>query len=772
MSDYDSQAEEFMEEVLDEEELFDDEESDETIKRPDNYDNISGITADEYKLALSKENITAKERKEAIERPIQRIYSSIAGMDFTLGNDATPRIQMFCSHSSQRLVFDGMTPKNIINGTEQEFGKYNFRIDVKQNCIIRKVFKLYNPKLSSDNINYNPKTYVVVQLTDRNLIGHFDVIVLEDYFSMHQHFGFRYKDGKDLWKISEGSSLLAGDVLKQTPSTTDNGDYMGGKELKTIMMTHRSVAEDGIGICSDILPHFASNSYEERTVSFGKKRIALNLYGDDDNYKIFPEIGEYVRSDDILMATRENDEEVAISMQNKYSTQIIDHIFDESIYVVGGGRVISLDVVCNNEAEGRISVMENQIKKYYDQSIEFYKNIIILDKKLRHEFHSSYRPSPALNNLVVQALLATNINNTTKISRLYRKVPMDDYTVKFIVEKKITPNYGFKFTDTRGRKGVCCAILPPEQMPRDKNGVRADIIVDPIACINRMTMGAPIEAGINVITDIVVRNIREALGININSASLRNDIKIMANNHDERFEKAWKMALDYYQDIAPQSMYPKAKKASQKDKATVITYAAKHTLGLYLPPENAVNFAECLYKLHQKYNTSYESVTYKDARGNLIQSKDPMPISDIYMLLLEKIGDDRSACSSVRFQVFGVPATISKHDRYTTPFRWQINKNGESEARPLNSITRPSVHPELHDRNNNPKTAELCYKAMLRAENPSKIEKLIDRSKHPFGFTMPLQILNHFMLCSGYEFYYKNDNPGLYTYAQMVEENK
>ena len=76
------------------------------------------------------------------------------------------------------------------------------------------------------------------------------------------------------------------------------------------------------------------------------------------------------------------------------------------------------------------------------------------------------------------------------------------------------------------------------------------------------------------------------------------------------------------------------------------------------------------------------------------------------------------------------------------------------------------------DRNNNPKTSEICYINLLRADNPSKIEKLVDRSKHPFGFTMPIQILNHFTLCSGYQFIYKNDNPGLYKYSQMVEENR
>lgn len=737
------------------------------------YGDIRGISNEMYTAAIANENLTQEQRHAALTRPVQRIYSSIAGADFTVAHDATPRMQMFCSHTTQRLVFDKMTPKNIINGVEQELGKANFRIDVKEDCNIYAVVHQYTPNMSSESINDKQRTHIIVQLTDRGVPGHFDVITLENYFSMHQHFGFAYKDGKDLHKVKAGAMLFKGDVLKETPSTTDNGDYMFGREMKTVMMTHRSVAEDGIGIRAGAMKDFGFDVFEERRVSWGKKTFPLHMYKrPDGSYGIMPEIGERLRDDDILMATREHDEEVAIAMQNQRSVTEVDHVFDEATYVVGGGEVISIDVTCNNEAENRINDVEQQVRKYYVQTTEMYKKLIQIDKKLRHDYGPAYQPSPALSNLICEAYIGTNFNGTSKVSKLYRRAVMDDFTVRFIVKKRMVPTYGFKFTDTRGRKGVCCAIIPDDQMPMDKNGVVADIIVDPVACINRMIMGGPIEAGLNVITDIVTRSIRDALGINLDAPSLRRDIKIMAEGHDPRIENAWGKALDYYKEVAPVSMYPKALTAQQKDKATVLTYAAKRPLGLYLPPETTPNLARTLHRLHEIYKPDYQSVTYKDEFGNLIRSKDAMAISDVYMMLLEKIGDDRSASSSVRFQVFGVPASASKHDRFTSPVRLQNGKiHGESEARPFNGITRPSIQPEILDRNNNPKTAEICYQNHLRAENPSQIEKLIDRSKYPFGFSMPIQTLDHFTFCSGYRFVYRNDNPGLYKYSQMVREN-
>jgi hypothetical protein len=760
-------------------ERFDEEPEEETDK-PEVDTNVAadddeegfGLSESAYNQLIESENLTPEQRYATLTRKVQRIYSSVAGVDFTLAHDASPRLQMLSSHISQHLIFEGMTPKNIITGVEQELGKADFRLDIPEDCIVYDVIPLYTRNITKDSINYNPRTYVFLQYTNRDSPGHFDLIVLEDFFSMHQHFGFQYKDGKDLGKVSKGARLFKGDVLKESPSTTDNGDSMFGREMKTIMMTHRAVAEDGIGICEDVMEHFAFTVLEEGRVGFGKKTTVLNTYGNDQVYKFMPDIGEEIRDDHIFMATREIDEEVAIAMQNVKSTQNVDHIFDECFFVPGGGRVVSLDVICNNESENRIQDVEGQLKKYLDQTTAFYKKVLALEKKLKHDFGHGFRPSPALNALFFEALIGTNVNGTTKIAKQYRKAPMDDYTVKFVIARRMVPTYGFKFTDTRGRKGVCCAILPRDQMPVDKYGNSADIIVDPVSCVNRMIMGGPIESGINVITDIVTRAMRDALGINLNSSKLKHEIKVMADGHDPRFEKAWEHAVDYYKDIASESMYPKALTATQHDKAQVIQYAAKRPLGLYLPPEMNENLARSLNNLHIKHNTRYESVTFRGVNGDWITTKDPMSISDTYMILLDKIGDDKSASNSVRFQVFGVPATASKHDRYTSPTRIQNGKlHGESEARPFNSITRPSVQPEILDRNNNPKTAEICYRTQLRADNPSKIEKLIDRSIHPFGFTMPLQTLNHVTMCSGYKFVYKNDNPGLYTYSQMVFEN-
>ena len=111
-------------------------------------DNVRGIDQDTYIHNISSENLTPEERALTLSRPCQRIYSSVAGLDFTFPYDAAPRLQMFCSHNTQRLVFDGMTPKNIINGVEQEFGKFNFKIEVQENCIIHEVIKvLLQPRI-------------------------------------------------------------------------------------------------------------------------------------------------------------------------------------------------------------------------------------------------------------------------------------------------------------------------------------------------------------------------------------------------------------------------------------------------------------------------------------------------------------------------------------------------------------------------------------------------------------------------------------------------
>lgn len=386
---------------------------------------------------------------------LYRELLGLAGLNPWMQHDSSPRQQMLCSHLSQALVVKESTERYCQTGMEREYGKYTYSIkvpgvkDTQDGIEIIKIIERYPSKLGQNAILFNPQTVVIYENINTKEIG---IININNYCSYHQYFGFEYKKKLALSDIKVGAFIPSGTILLDSPSVTDTGGYKYGVECNVAFMSHPAVSEDGIMISKDILKKFGFKIYENRVVEWGSKRFPLNLYGTKDEYKPFPDIGDRIRSDGILMCLRTYDKNLAIVEQNINDLMEPDIIFDKLTYANGeGGRVVDIRVHNNGNVSQSIigPNMDSQADKYNIAKKQFHQNIVNEYHRLKKERGDGLRTTPEFHRLVVESLAVLD-NDPQHLTRVYRNAPLDDYRVEFVIEYDIVPTVGFKQTGCHG----------------------------------------------------------------------------------------------------------------------------------------------------------------------------------------------------------------------------------------------------------------------------------------------------------------------------------
>lgn len=376
---------------------------------------------------------------------------SICGLNPWHQHDSSARVAMFTSHVGQMLQIKGATERTFQTGMEAEYGKYTFNVKMPCDGKIVKIIERYRADLSEDSIKENPQTIVIYEDDDTKVLGFFS---LAGYCSNHQYFGFRYVEKDGIRQLRQGQFIKKGTVFLDSPAIGEDGGYKYGIQANVAMMTHPAVAEDGILISDEFAQKLQFHTYETRVIEWGSEQFALNLYGTTDNYKAFPEIGDPVRPDGILMALRSCDPGIMAGIeQNIYDSMVVNHTFDDTVYANGpGGRVVDIKVHHDlNNSNFSEKNMDKQVQRYDSVRRVFYQSIVTFYNSMKKLRGEALHMTPELHNLVVQALAVVNEGpGHTRVTKLYRKAPLDIYRVEIVIEYTVTPGVGFKLTGNHG----------------------------------------------------------------------------------------------------------------------------------------------------------------------------------------------------------------------------------------------------------------------------------------------------------------------------------
>lgn len=671
-------------------------------------------------------------------------------------HDSSPRGAMIANHLGQSLVLKGSTERMSQTGVEREYAKYTYKVDMPHDGVILDIIERYPRTQGNEAIELNPQTIVVYEFDDPKTGGKcIGMFTLTGFCSNHQYFGFRFEEGPAFRELQINRPIKKGAVFLKSPNVTDEGGYKYGLEANIAYMSHPATSEDGVLISDALLPRLGFRTYESRVVEWGQKKFALNLYGDEHNYKPFPDIGHPIRADGVLMALRSyGPEELAVVEQSVRATMNVDYNFDSTTYVNGpGGRVVDIkihhDVNSWNHAERH---MDKQAQKYDAARRIFYQRIVNVWKKYHSKRGRDLQITPEFSRLVVEAQSVVSEGTGQRVGKLYRQIPLDDYRVEFVVEYDIVPGIGFKITDLHGGKGVMCQVAKAEDMPVDADGNRAEIVMDPNSTIGRMNLGRLYEQYINSSARDTHKNLCNI--IHVQPFEDEDSVKIQVDSLSPvELTTAWNYLMGYYKITSPKMHAWHMNNQVPASAKEYLAQIANRGIANFLPTDNPKESQEMVMELEASYRPCFGPVIYRGNSGRLVKTIDNVRIGSMYFILLEKIGDDWSAVASGKLQHFGVLSQLTKVDKYSKPARNQaVRGAGEAEVRIFISYIGEYFMAEMMDRNNNPQTHKTMVANLLKAPQPSNIHNLVDRRQHPFGGAKPVQLVNHILECGGARF--------------------
>lgn len=673
----------------------------------------------------------------------------VAGVNSFVGYCSSPRMVMDFSHISSRVNLIDPDKKQLVTGVENELGKYINDVRTEKDVVVKAMVPR-NRELGP----LNPETTLIVEYEEDGELW-LDLIEVVNHRSTNMFHGYMMEPTPELENIHYNSALPKGTVLGKTASLADDGDYKFGVMANTVMISHPSVAEDGIVVREGFLDKMKFTTITKRVINLTKDNIPINLYGDENNFKMIPNIGEPVRPDGLLCAVRERSDWFSIADLNNESLAEVDHTFDTPWYVPSDSIVVDVKVFRGNYnkseyTENMTSQLDDyafQYTNYSDTLVKQYEGVIN-DLKMRYTDKVTVRQTPRLRRRIADAMITRDMV-TARNKYCYRRVNIEQYRVEVTCMSVVRPNLGYKLTDLYGAKGVICRILPDEHMPRDKNGVVADIITDANSSIHRMNTGRVYEQYLGALleetkTKLLNNLIKEHGAFHPDCLTDKNVSEISSYLRG-LYSYINSEMVEFIDGLNPDELRQH------------LIESLTDKIYLYYPPDNENNAIDIISAIeNSQYKPIFDKVTYVDERGERITTVDNVRIGSMYYLVLDKVTNNYSAVSSAKVNGFNFPIKGGGADRFKYPHSLTPTTTlSETEVRILSSYAEPKLIGELIDLALNPTSHKLLIKNILESDEAFSTNFDIDREIDDYGQTKSLQLLRHISNAAGFDFVYK-----------------
>jgi len=673
--------------------------------------------------------MTQEEFRSDLNVPVELIGMP-AFMSPMLHKISTQRAAMFSAHAAQAMVVDGAEYPRISTGMEPKVGKYDFNpSDRDQDMQIKEIIPKFKSNIGKGVIN-NPFITVIYQGGDDGKIGYIDIPSYTELGS-----GFGYINKKLNRHLLVKHNFIEKDVKFISAPNHMDELYNLGVNANVCYIPDWGVADDAFVISKSLQKKLSHTVINTITLVLHIDDIPLNLYGDENEYKIFPDIGETVRDDGCVVALRTHNTSSLLTDITTESLRTLEPLHDNMHVAPPGAEIIDVQVFTNQKRYPALLKNElyTQPMLYQQQHIAYYETIVDLYEQYRKE---GYKFSTEFTNLVTRCSMLCYTREGRQLNLMNKKNPVDYIHLKITWAMHRTVDKGFKISDRCGAKGVISDIRDDEDMPVTEDGVRADIEISGESPFNRLNDGQYTESFLNYANDVMHKRVLES------TASV---------------QETYEYILKYMDIVRP--VYAKfVREMTSHNPQEFVEAVKKDGLYLVIPPYCQNMTPETILRLSKEMNIERQTITYAsyDEDGNRVVHtlEDKGIIGSKYLYLLGKIPIDSVNCVEYGYtSQFNLPIRPGSKAIKTqsligsTPCRY-----GEDETMILCLSTDPSAVKRMYGIYATSPVArnEMQYQ-LLTAEKPTDIDHIPVSTEQIIDSDVSIALLKHQLAVCGYE---------------------
>ncbi len=384
-------------------------------------------------------------------REIKPEFLGITACNPFAAMNSSPRLVMFFNHFSQRPSLLTPDSKIVKTGIEFELAKYINDIRAENDYIVKAII----PRYFNSGFNVLSSMILIVEY-EKVVNGQpklvIDYVEVPYYSSQHSVFGAKLTPTDYLQNIQINQEIPKDTILATTESYKSDASYGYGVNANVAFMSIPEVSEDAFVVSRSFLKRIQMRVVESRTIFIDKDTIPLNLYGDDTNYKFMPDIGEDVKPNGLLCATRPRNDWFSVGDLSNTSLKEHDPVFDTSTYVKTHSRVIDIKVTKANYKKNEFTdKVTEQLDHYalllntFNQAVVNQVNGLMESKKHMYKTVEHVELSPRLHRFMTDIMIqleSAQANSKTKLT--YRKLPINQYKIDIVTESILLPDMGFK----------------------------------------------------------------------------------------------------------------------------------------------------------------------------------------------------------------------------------------------------------------------------------------------------------------------------------------